>query len=991
MFRYGYTNFQQKGYRFASENEFFHTSLVNRNTKLAQLVNHVDTAHTAYAETEPVAYLGIFTDLDSNQEDARYYFQQSGRMTARNAAYAQGYVQDVSAEKTDEFFKEAFLRLLGAPFLTGEALEKLPSDDCDRYFPDMSVNSIDSTLHAADLDQGLLLHILNEMLQGHRVILHLDRQGDDTPLYSRSILLRIFECLPYDARRSHGFATNVAPERFTTGNAADRLPGAVQLCLVDGDVKLPERVSGFKILDMKNIYASEGLEKNLDFLQMLTRKGPTREHFFEMVQSYYGLDSINRSISMEEYRAMYKLETDLELSCSEQTIATWAEDYAALPKLRDVICNRIAEKSNLLSAAEKELSGVLLPELRDLPELARSEKLTPAWELRMLSDIYANCELDLQKLAEAVIISCRRISTEKALQEREQLPFATRKSVEYLQSDVSTAKTAVQRLKNALERTKCKNNGILEKAAEMILPEIQRLADVEKQDYETELAREQAAAEESVARCTNLSQLARYYDYLREAEGQTHKEYRLARDAIRSGDKFGSPSSYGSKCLEAMIQYVHDYSLPTNLKGLKPFAADVIALQESALYKEYGISHAAQIAAAVTRDYHELCEAYNGSVRMKIRAMAGLLAEGGLLKDLTESVRRDAYNEMRSVLLSTKIDPNDLFVCVTEINQLDASDADLVSNLLDAAGILRVNVSDAKQAELLMAHADQWSALCGARMCKTAFSPADERNNRQILKVSIATDEMVEFLRWKYSRTGNGAPKLLPWLAENAPDWLVNEYATEPRRIQSILTSLSPCDAQNHFVQDLLLRPMPSAEVGSILISALHKNGVSEQELHDICEPSWNLMIFALHYDPMQGEQGDLIRAVQDKLKTIQAKADAIYNGEIEAQKRIEENRQKNLSKKSRAIGCLLAVFFALYGLLPLLALFLSGLMQAEAAKAWLIMELITEAVLVLLGCVLLPLGLKDTDKKYLRMASLIAGAGLLPGILIAGLLVVLC
>ena len=96
MFQYGYTNFQKKGYRFASENEFFHASLKNRNAKLAQLVNHVDTKHTAYLEAEPTAYLGIFTDLDSNQENQRYYFQRSGRILERNAGYAQGYVQDVA-------------------------------------------------------------------------------------------------------------------------------------------------------------------------------------------------------------------------------------------------------------------------------------------------------------------------------------------------------------------------------------------------------------------------------------------------------------------------------------------------------------------------------------------------------------------------------------------------------------------------------------------------------------------------------------------------------------------------------------------------------------------------------------------------------------------------------------------------------------------------------------------------------------------------------
>ena len=304
MFQYGYTNFQKKGYRFASENEFFHASLKNRNAKLAQLVNHVDTKHTAYLEAEPTAYLGIFTDLDSNQENQRYYFQRSGRILERNAGYAQGYVQDVAKENDEAFFREPFLQLLWVPFWTGQELVQLPSEDCDRYFPDVTVDAFHLEQNPIKLEQGLLLRILEELLKGHRLVLHIDQQGDQAPQYSLGVLRHIYECLPYAMRRNCGFATNVAPERFSTNIDADRLPGAVQLCLVDGDVELPGRVSGFTVLEMGETYPVA--DENREFLQMLTVDSDTRRNFFEMVQENYGF----HHASMEEYRTMYQVPCD---------------------------------------------------------------------------------------------------------------------------------------------------------------------------------------------------------------------------------------------------------------------------------------------------------------------------------------------------------------------------------------------------------------------------------------------------------------------------------------------------------------------------------------------------------------------------------------------------------------------------------------------------------------------------------------------------------
>ena len=407
MFQYGYTNFQQKGYRFASENEFFHASLKNRNAKLAQLVNHVDTKHTAYLEAEPTAYLGIFTDLDSNQENQRYYFQRSGRILERNAGYAQGYVQDVAKENDEAFFREPFLQLLWAPFRTGQELVQLPSEDCDRYFPDVTVDAFHLEQNPIKLEQGLLLRILEELLKGHRLVLHIDHQGDQAPQYSLGVLRHIYECLPYAMRRSCGFATNVAPERFSTNIDADRLPGAVQLCLVDGDVELPGRVSGFTVLEMGETYPVA--DENREFLQMLTVDSDTRRNFFEMVQENYGFNHA----SMEEYRTMYQLAMHLALPISVQAVEIWADDYRALPRIRENIGKCVAEKLTV-SMAEQALWSVPLPELEKVADLARSEKMTAAWELRMFNGIYANDEQTLQRLAETVTERYRVLCREQA-------------------------------------------------------------------------------------------------------------------------------------------------------------------------------------------------------------------------------------------------------------------------------------------------------------------------------------------------------------------------------------------------------------------------------------------------------------------------------------------------------------------------------------------------------------------------------------------------
>ena len=182
---------------------------------------------------------------------------------------------------------------------------------------------------------------------------------------------------------------------------------------------------------------------------------------------------------------------------------------------------------------------------------------------------------------------------------------------------------------------------------------------------------------------------------------------------------------------------------------------------------------------------------------------------------------------------------------------------------------------------------------------------------------------------------------------------------------------------------------MPSAEVGSMLISALKKSGRTEEELHRACHPSWGGMIFAEYYDPTQGEQGEVIQDLRKRLVLVQQQGEQLCQKRAEADRKKQENRSKRLEKQSNAMGWQLALFFVFYGLLPLLGLWISKLLLAETVKIWLVAELVTVVLLAVIGCVLMPIGMEENG-RYIRRAATMGCIGLLPGILLAAILMVL-
>ena len=118
-----------------------------------------------------------------------------------------------------------------------------------------------------------------------------------------------------------------------------------------------------------------------------------------------------------------------------------------------------------VSMAEQALWSVPLPELEKVADLARSEKMTAAWELRMFNGIYANDEQTLQRLAETVTERYRVLCREQAGALRRGYEFATEESKEKLWQ------TAQLPLENDLKLpAKYKDNKIVEALGQMLRP-----------------------------------------------------------------------------------------------------------------------------------------------------------------------------------------------------------------------------------------------------------------------------------------------------------------------------------------------------------------------------------------------------------------------------------------------------------------------------------------------------------------------------------------
>ncbi len=324
MIQYGYANFGKKGYRIASKNAFFHSGSPEREQAFYKLMQNVSGS-----TQNKVCYLGITTDLGISSENPRFYFQRSGQETARSADFAQGYVWNV---KENYIFGRDFPQILRLQFMEQETLCGLPVQECGDAFPDIALadaSFLPEDFCAALLDSKILGEILERLLEGQKVLLRLNRKGEEADRLARKVLLQVYECLPYGVRERAGFCTNVTAVRFE-GEEEDRLAQSVCFCLADSDAELPDSIAGYTVLEMEKPPEGKCREtKREEFLRFLL-EDEKREDYFEHLFSEIE-ERQDGKVSLQLYQdyfyLLYRMPKKRREKLSDEEVFEWCEWY----------------------------------------------------------------------------------------------------------------------------------------------------------------------------------------------------------------------------------------------------------------------------------------------------------------------------------------------------------------------------------------------------------------------------------------------------------------------------------------------------------------------------------------------------------------------------------------------------------------------------------------------------------------------------------------
>lgn len=204
MQQYVFADLKKKGY------DLLNTDLsLEQNTELFSEFNTMNHLYDAssprngYQTCQPVSFQYVTTAFGFKNEMPRSFFQQYGRdvngskKEGRVAFFVHGYYDD--AQKID--FHQEFLDLLGAEFMSAEK-----AVNCEQL--STGKPKLLDKLPEAGLPRWALRQILYELMQGQRVALILDEEGESTIRRSRAILKEIYASLPYAYRRGCGCMTN---------------------------------------------------------------------------------------------------------------------------------------------------------------------------------------------------------------------------------------------------------------------------------------------------------------------------------------------------------------------------------------------------------------------------------------------------------------------------------------------------------------------------------------------------------------------------------------------------------------------------------------------------------------------------------------------------------------------------------------------------------------------------------------------------------------
>lgn len=957
MLQYGHADFEQKGYQLVSANPFFQDK--DRAEQLAPLMHYVMNPSPAYRDRRQVTYTGLFTDLGYRTEAPRYYIQAAGPTFFRNGSYVHGYAQQGDEE---DFFAENFLQLLRARFYDAGTMNSIPAADSASRFPDLDTPPVDATFTPAPMDPALLAAVVEQLLRQNRVLLRLDREGDEAPRYARQVLLRIYACLPYGARKFCGFVTNVPMSRVVDPVKGDELPTAVKLVLVDGDTRLPAQLPGFAIFDMRApAPAPSPKEDTARFLQFLVREDneAERTRFFGLVHRAMETVSGERSVSLYTYQDIFSMQALIDRPVTAEAVHLWAN---WLGRNQGGVASSLRQQFlSLLSArlsADEILGWLSGPEAR--AELPALEQITRLWHAEPVPEgSGAACPAAVLALFEAVSRPDDILRIGGALTDwyytqsiARLQPYMLRVGEELLPTPAAIQQLGQLQKMAMPESAAAIRNQIALAAVRGLRDRLAKSDEQLRTLYSERLADERARAVRLLDDCAPVTYaaLCDFYTNLPAA-------FPLCANRMENG----FADAFGGEMVQKLRRAAELRPMPAAAAELKAFQRDWSILQTSTLARTGLLADLQQRLRPVLDAAAALFKARQDTTTgARLRLLAQL--QDGTFQALGAPLLAELRQTVRTELAEQPpCTPAQLPGLLPALLAVAKAEPDLAARL--SGPLWTLHTAEPAALAPLEASAEQWARLSAALGKKVTVCFADGAQQE------LTVPDALSWMLWAQNRCGQNVPVPVLACARQTPVRAIRETPSfaQLRLLAQSFSAQERLAFLRCLVQTAAVDDYSFARQA---VTQLRQAGLRGQDLLRTAASGWDSVIFAVYSDPMAGPQGETLRQLQQALPQLQKRLAACARRSEEA-----------AAQRRRLARGVFAAAICAASVLPMLLLWAFG--AAGLAASTLVLVSLAVQAAVVTGCVLRLAGDGGPDRQE-KSCLVLYLLGLSPGLVLA-------
>lgn len=931
MLQYGYGNFGESGYQLVSGDPFLQDR--NRVKQLELLTHYVMNTSPSYREQGQMTYTGLLTDLGYRGETPRYYIQASGPSFVRGGSCAHGYAQ----LDEQDFFREPFLSVLRAKFLAPRSIQAMPAVGNAAYFPSLEFPPLDDSITPANIDPALLMSIVEKLLMQSRVILKLDREGDEAPTYARRVLLNIYRCLPYMVRKFCGFITNVPVNRLLNPESGDELPSAIKLVLVDGDAELPARLPGFEILDMNmpapQPHRKEGTTQFLEFLvdaEKDQQSAARRERYFRLVnQSLESVDD-QRSLPLQTYQDAFQMQKLADEPLSTSILCRWAgwlqrNQSTVAAGIRTQFLTLLKDKlttEDVIACLMNPEETPILPSLEEFSRLwlasrfsQKEDSGSPAAVFMLLSAIFSHedrliisqqlkkwysKQIDNKMRTQLLEVKGRWLPTPEAI-----------KLVKQLENKMGLA--SPPQIRDDIIRGMV--NGLSQRLKDLY-ENLQRT-------YDKLLNEEQRWAEnilESVRPDISYAALAQRYDELQQTD-----VFPLSTERIRAG--LGFAEAFGKKVADKFCELAECRPRPSSQKEARAFFSDIEILESSDLYKSGLLNVPLRQLDPLRNAFQIYLEYETNSIAKQLELLYRTYGpefdsvHPALLKEMRENIS----NALMKCAPCAIEELSDLLEILLNLASIQSP---LVRHL--SAELWCVSTAEPEKFRTMANRLDEWARLGSALGCKVMVYFADGK------KQQMPVQQMQEWMRWVLDQYTANVPEIVLSTAKEMPERVINESGSVQQL--KLVSAALPEPERCVFYRCMLRYAVPSEYAfAKEAVVLLRKNGEPARTLLNEAGPKWDKVILDVYSDPMSGPQGEHLRQLKQKLPELRSAVEH-YRKDLEKQAAESRRMEQMITQGLVMAG----------GILPMLLLWILGGAERTAVGIVLLILQLLQSLLVI-------------------------------------------